>query len=107
MKTCKICQETLPEDQFHKDRTKPDGYLNRCKPCTRVYMADLKSGIKLTKEERIQRVIDAKSRDMVGETQMTKYILKEIGYDTESELSVHEQFLIKHGLLKSEHQVSC
>lgn len=32
-KRCSMCREWLPIDQFHRDRSKPDGLQNRCKPC--------------------------------------------------------------------------
>ena len=32
-KRCTMCQEWLPLDRFHRNRSKPDGLQNRCKPC--------------------------------------------------------------------------
>lgn len=33
MKTCKICNETKPLTEFHKDKSKADGLNFYCKPC--------------------------------------------------------------------------
>ncbi len=33
MKLCKACGQTKPLDQFHNDRSKPDGKNFYCKPC--------------------------------------------------------------------------
>jgi 5-methylcytosine-specific restriction endonuclease McrA len=40
-KTCtnSSCQETLPYNQFSRDRQKKDGYASRCKACCREYQA--------------------------------------------------------------------
>ena len=42
MKTCKICGEEKPLDQFHKDRQKADGLNSYCKPCTIAKQLDYK-----------------------------------------------------------------
>jgi len=33
-KTCRICKETKPVSQFHRDRTRGDGYKARCAACS-------------------------------------------------------------------------
>jgi predicted GIY-YIG superfamily endonuclease len=33
MKTCTKCKQTLPLDSFHKDKTRVDGLMYRCKEC--------------------------------------------------------------------------
>jgi hypothetical protein len=33
MKTCRVCGETKPLDQFYKRASSPDGYRNDCKAC--------------------------------------------------------------------------
>jgi hypothetical protein len=36
VKRCRICKEQKPlATSFHKDRSKPDGFCNRCKECNR------------------------------------------------------------------------
>lgn len=98
MKKCKICEEELPYTEFHKDRARKDGHLDRCKRCTKVYMNDLRNGIKLTPEERRRIMQQSKSniKDMERETTMD--MLKVMGYEPESSISIHEQFMTKHKL---------
>lgn len=33
MKTCRLCKVELSLDNFHKDRSRPDGYAYKCKNC--------------------------------------------------------------------------
>jgi len=61
--------------------------------------------IKLNKE----KVVEIKRRLMNGETHQklaiendeegTKEVLKRLGYDLNSELTVHQQFMIRHNLV--------
>jgi 5-methylcytosine-specific restriction endonuclease McrA len=36
-KTCTKCQTSKIYDDFHRDRTRKDGYFPQCKTCTRLY----------------------------------------------------------------------
>jgi 5-methylcytosine-specific restriction endonuclease McrA len=38
MKTCTICQKEKLFSQFHADKSRKDGYRNRCKECISLYM---------------------------------------------------------------------
>lgn len=33
MKTCRICKQTKPESEFHKDKKARDGLCRECKVC--------------------------------------------------------------------------
>lgn len=107
MKTCKICQETLPYTEFNKNHRTSDGHLAKCKKCLKIYVEELKTRPKLTREERNELVRQSKEKAVQTERRICNNVLEGLGYDIEGELSIHQQFLIKHGLLKSEHQVSC
>lgn len=37
MKTCSKCKSELPIEEFHKDRTHPDGHRYQCKNCRKEY----------------------------------------------------------------------
>ena len=39
-KTCTICNETKPYEEFHKLKASPDGYAPRCKVCHKKRMKD-------------------------------------------------------------------
>lgn len=40
LKCCTKCGEDKPLDQFHKDKSRRDGYRDRCKDCIRAYQAE-------------------------------------------------------------------
>lgn len=35
MKTCKLCGDEKPYEEFHRDKKSPDGHVNRCKVCVK------------------------------------------------------------------------
>jgi len=39
-KTCSKCKETKPVGEFHKNRSRVDGYAHRCKLCVKQYQID-------------------------------------------------------------------
>lgn len=61
-------------------------------------MNDLKNGVKLTPEERRQIMQQSKQDWKQSEHQTTMDMLRVMGYDPDSTISVHQQFLIKHEL---------
>ena len=40
MKICTNCQKQKLFSQFHADKSRRDGYRNRCKECVSLYMKD-------------------------------------------------------------------
>lgn len=98
MKICKMCDEELPYTEFHKDRARVDGHLDRCKRCTKVYMNDLKNGVKLTPEERRKIMQQSKQEWKQSERQITMDMLRVMGYDPESTIPIYQQFIDKHQL---------
>lgn len=98
MKKCKICYEELPYTEFHKDRKRKDGHLDRCKRCTKVYMNDLRNGVKLTPEERRKIMQQSKQEWKQSERQITMDMLRVMGYDPESTIPIYQQFIDKHQL---------
>jgi hypothetical protein len=98
MKKCKICQIEKPYGDFNKYSKTRDGYLNKCRDCHKLYIETLNSGIRLTKEERYDVIRVSKQKAMIVEKEQSKELLKGIGYDVESELSIHQQFMLKHNL---------
>ena len=37
-KKCNTCKEVLPFEAFNKAKRRPDGYANRCRKCTKLYI---------------------------------------------------------------------
>ena len=96
MKQCCICNEFKDESSFSKNNHSPDGLLKKCKPCLRLYLKALKDGIKLSEEEKTNILKSARLTGLINIKENTNKMLKVIGYEPNSLLSIHEQFLIKH-----------
>ena len=45
MKTCRICNETKPLDEFYRDRRSADGKDSYCKDCRKRRTKDCKNGV--------------------------------------------------------------
>ena len=73
---CIKCGLYLTPNQFHKNLRQPNGLSSRCKVCT-----------KLQRQER-QGIFDLSGT--------TNQILENIGYIPNSDISVHQQFMLKH-----------
>jgi hypothetical protein len=106
MKKCIICNEIKPYDDFNKNTNSLDGKLNKCKPCLKTYLDNLKSGVRMSEEDRKEILQQTKLKAMSHEKEISDSLLKMMGYEVESELSIHEQFLIRHNLITNEPLVS-
>ena len=49
MRVCTHCKEEKNESEFYKDKTKPDGLRQQCKPCTKIKKKKKCSGCNTTK----------------------------------------------------------
>ena len=96
MKQCIICNEIKPYSEFNKNKNSLDGKLNKCKPCVKQYTLDLKNGNRLSVEEKREIRKHTKEKAMNHEREITNYMLRVMGYEPDSLISVHEQFLIRH-----------
>jgi Fe-S-cluster-containing dehydrogenase component len=99
MKKCKICQIEKPYTEFNKNQYAPDGHLSKCRACVKQYYKDLQNGIRMSPEERLNQIRLSKRKGMETEKEYAFEILSEIGYDIKGELSVHQQFMLKHNLI--------
>ena len=92
-KTCQHCKKELPVNEFWTIPTNPDGRDKRCKECRRKLVV---------KNKRDNGVIDVsrlRFDALVDEDYYQAYkFLERIGYDLESDKSIHEQFCDKYGL---------
>lgn len=79
---CRIHQEYLPSTEFQKSEKNDWGYKVCCEKCRNLAGNIQKSGIELYKE---------------NEKQLSNKILNTLGYSTDGDLSVYEQFILKYG----------
>ena len=96
MKQCCICNEIKDESCFSKNKYSSDGLLKKCKPCLRLYLKALKDGIKLSEQEKNDILKTTRLTGLINTKENTLKMLKVMGYETNSLLSIHEQFLKKH-----------
>jgi hypothetical protein len=99
MKKCILCNEIKPYDDFHNNSTSLDGKLNKCKPCLKIYTDNLRSGARMSQEDLKEMRKNLKIKAMSHEKEISDSLLETMGYEVESELSIHEQFLIRHNLI--------
>lgn len=96
MKKCLGCQIEKQITEFNKRTSNYDGYDHRCRECIKIYIRNLNS------RNSTDNVVDYKlirENVILQEKLSADCLLKNIGYELESELSVHEQFLIRHNLI--------
>lgn len=96
MKKCRECQLEKELDQFNKRASNRDGYDNKCKECIKIYIRNLNS------RNSTDNVVDyklIKHNTILSEKVSADCLLKNIGYELESELSIYQQFLIRHNLI--------
>lgn len=80
---CKNEQEYKPVSEFEPHANTRHGYHFHCRECWIEIMSN-------TSSQETRRK---------NENKMTSFILTKLGYDVKSDLSVHEQFLIRHNLI--------
>lgn len=80
---CSYGQEYKPVEYFNTNKNAPHGYAYMCKDCYKKFSMDCVNG-KSKKTEEVKR--------------QARLILENMGYDYNSDYSVHEQFLIRHNL---------
>lgn len=96
MKKCKICQLEKPYEDFNVSRNTLDGRINKCKPCLKQYTTDLRNGKRMTEDEKKDIMRQNKLKAMDHERQITNDLLRAMGYEPDSLISVHEQFIVRH-----------
>jgi superfamily II helicase len=85
-KICRTCRIEKVLDKFVISKIYKDGRSHLCKECANEARRDRRTDRKnITPEDR----------------QMSRKLLECLGYVFDSELSIHEQFMLKHNLVKS------
>ena len=87
---CRICGDYQPESQFYKKKDSKWGLAHSCK------IHSTRKGDEDKDMEHI-KFDPLKESDFVG----AKKLLEALGYDTNSEKSVHQQFMERRGLVDS------
>ena len=92
-KICKECKIEYPLNDFWRIPNSPDGYDRNCKVCRKkiVKKRNLENGIMDLSHVRFNQLRD--------EDHYHSYkLLERLGYELESDKSIHEQFCEKYGL---------
>lgn len=87
---CIKCGKYLHESKFIKDPATSWGYKSSCNKCKNVKSIDLDD----TVDMKHLKLSPLKERDFIE----TQVFLEAIGYDFHTNMTVHEQFMKKHGL---------
>ena len=90
MKTCIKCEIEKDLSEFTKNKQSKDGLNVYCKEC--VKKTTLEKRLKLNPNWKPTKRVDT-------DAEFSKKVLIRLGYDLNSELSVHTQFLIRHNLV--------
>ena len=101
MKRCIKCLEVKEIEDFSIRRDNIDNRHTVCRVCvnesTLIREQNKQLGIPPRTRFEISKI--AKETRNNFEELVSKELLEQMGYDLNSELSVHEQFLIKHNLI--------
>jgi len=95
MKKCLGCQIEKQITEFNKRTSNYDGYDHRCRECIKIYIRNLNS------RNSTDNVVDyklIKENILLQEKVSADCLLKNIGYQLNSEFTIHEQFMLKHNL---------
>ena len=90
-KKCTNCGKVKPLDDFHKQVNGVKGKASRCKVCMNEYYKQ-KDTPKLLKHYDYDNISAVQQYEVDGAIN----VLRACGYDLDSPLSVHEQFLLRH-----------
>jgi len=92
-KTCVNCKKTYHLVDFWKIPHAEDGYDKHCKICRH------RLRIKKRRDESIMDLSHIRFNKLMDDDHYQSYkLLERMGYDLESEKSIHEQFCLKWGL---------
>ena len=96
MKKCRLCQIEKPFEEFNKNKNSIDGHVYKCKTCLKQYTKDLRDGKRMSKEEKDELMRLGKITLHETEREMTNQLLRSMGYEPDSLISIHEQFVVRH-----------
>lgn len=97
MKRCIKCKIVKEFDEFNVRNSNPDGRHNICRLCEAKQIAERK--LRDVPRNKYEIARDAKANREEFEEIVARELLTDLGYEIESDLSVHEQFLIRHNLI--------
>lgn len=92
-KICYVCQQELPDCDFWKIPKASDGLDSKCKDCRNMLVE------KRRKEKDLFDLSYIKLSQVTNSDHYQSYkLLERMGYELESDKSIHEQFCDKYGL---------
>lgn len=97
MKRCIKCKIVKEFDEFNVRNERSDGRHYACRVCEAKTVAERK--LRGEPRNKFEIARDAKANREEFEQIVARDLLKDLGYDSESELSIHEQFMIRHNLI--------
>jgi hypothetical protein len=83
---CSVHKDYLPCEEFTPSITYYHGYNFRCRSCD----------LEIRSEKKRQKILER--GPVYTEREILNNFYREIGYDPESPIPIHEQFLIRHDL---------
>ena len=101
MKRCNKCMKLKELDNFSLRQDKADSRAQTCKDCVflAVQARKKRTELGLPPKDRFEIAKEVKETQSSFEEFLSNELLTELGYDLNSELTVHEQFMIKFNLI--------
>jgi hypothetical protein len=101
MKRCIKCKLLRELDEFHYKNGHGSERSKTCKECTQLYVAEraYRNKLGIPHKDKFQIAREAKQTREEFEVLVAKEILTDLGYEVDSDISVYEQFLIRHNLI--------
>ena len=96
MRICRVCKIEKDLEDFTTRLTRPDGKDTICKRCSADQNYFSKYG---TLERKTRDNYNPSKQKQLNEEEAKNEILTILGYDLAGELSVHQQFLLRHNLV--------
>lgn len=94
MKTCSRCKIEKPFDEFYYRFDSKDKRTPRCKVCEMENQRELK--LKKNPDYKPKTQKEKIETRFQNEIELKNELLTILGYDLNSELSIHQQFLLRH-----------
>jgi len=101
MKRCIKCKLVKELDEFHFKQGHGSERSRTCKECIQFEVAEraYRNKMGIPHKDKFQIAKEAKQTREQFEKLLSDELLSDMGYKMDNELSIHEQFLIRHNLI--------